>query len=325
MRMAEIGEGSTDTRRRAGYDELITRSTDMLVIDTVISILVDARLVITSTLPPESTRVVEVAHEALIREWPTLREWLNEDRQGRILHQRLIEDTGEWIKLDRDPGRLYRGAKLNQASDWADKNAAFLSLQEQEFLEASHILEEKEAEQARRLARASRLQRVFIALTAILILAVSYLVYTFIYDIEPAKMSGFYNIALAEFPSVSGELNQGALVNSDLTQQLYDSLKDQLQEYPNILIWHDSPELEDLNVKVGAVQGENKQQRVEAAESLAARLNADMVIYGVINFSNNPRNSDWSFTWRRNLTTTMRIFKEISSLDDRSRWMDLIL
>jgi hypothetical protein len=83
---------------------LITRATDTVTIDTVLGILTDARLITTDTLEPGDTRVVEVAHEALIREWPTLREWLNQNRQGLILHRQLTEDTNDWLKLGRDSG-----------------------------------------------------------------------------------------------------------------------------------------------------------------------------------------------------------------------------
>ena len=39
---------------------------------------------------------VEVAHEALLREWPRLRGWLEEDVQGRALHRHLIGAAREW-------------------------------------------------------------------------------------------------------------------------------------------------------------------------------------------------------------------------------------
>ncbi len=67
--------------------------------------LVDARLITTS----EGT--VEVAHEALIREWPALREWLAQDREGLRLQRHLTEAAQEWELLERDPGALYRGAR----------------------------------------------------------------------------------------------------------------------------------------------------------------------------------------------------------------------
>jgi hypothetical protein len=64
LRMAEVGQDSQDTRRRATYDELITRSTDVLVIDAVVGVLVDA-------VGDRGTRQAAVsgsgAHEALIR------------------------------------------------------------------------------------------------------------------------------------------------------------------------------------------------------------------------------------------------------------------
>ena len=58
---------------------------------------------------------VEVAHEALIREWPTLRDWLEENREGLRLHRHITEASHEWELLGRDPGALYRGAHLVQA------------------------------------------------------------------------------------------------------------------------------------------------------------------------------------------------------------------
>ena len=52
--------------------------------------LADARLITTGE------HGVEVAHEALIREWPTLREWLDADREGLRLHRHLTEAAQEW-------------------------------------------------------------------------------------------------------------------------------------------------------------------------------------------------------------------------------------
>ncbi len=62
---------------------------------------------------------VEVAHEALIREWPTLRRWLEADREALLTHRRLTEEAEEWAELDRDAGALYRGLRLGQAEEWA--------------------------------------------------------------------------------------------------------------------------------------------------------------------------------------------------------------
>jgi hypothetical protein len=282
LRMAEVGEDSHDTRRRATYSELITRATDELLIEAVIKILADARLVTTDTLQPGGTKVVEVAHEALIREWPTLRSWLEEDRAGLILHQHLTDDTNEWIKAGGDPGLLYRGSRLQQASTWAEGNPDALSLQEQDFLEASRRQAQEEAEQARRLARASRLQRIFIGVTALLLVAIAYLAYNFFFRQDPVFMNGFFNIAVADAAEHTEEGSPSPTLDSSdqaVAEIIYNGLNEELGQNPNILIWHDGPELRDLNVTIGPVGGGTPEAQLQSAAQIAERLQANMVIY----------------------------------------------
>jgi WD40 repeat protein len=101
--------------------------------------LADARLVTTG----EDT--VEVAHEALIREWPLLRGWLEEDREGLRVHRHLTEAAGEWARLGREEGELYRGARLAAAGEWEASHSEALNPLEREFLAASRELAEREA------------------------------------------------------------------------------------------------------------------------------------------------------------------------------------
>ena len=61
----------------------------------------------------------EVAHEALLREWPRLRSWLEEDRDGRRLHHRVAAAAIDWDASGRDPTELYRGTRLEAALDWS--------------------------------------------------------------------------------------------------------------------------------------------------------------------------------------------------------------
>ncbi|MGD8750689.1 MAG: hypothetical protein PVG14_04660, partial [Anaerolineales bacterium] len=172
VRLAELGDDSQDTRRRAAFSELITKSTDTEVIDAVLRILIDARLVTTGVVEPGDTKVVEVAHEALIREWPTLREWLEANREGLILHRQLTDDTHDWLKYERDHGILYRGARLERALAWASENPDVLSLQEAEFLETSRKASQEEKQRAERLAHAARNQRILVGSIAALALFV---------------------------------------------------------------------------------------------------------------------------------------------------------
>ena len=56
--------------------------------------------------------VVEVTHEALIRGWPELRGWIDEDRDRLRAERRLSDAAAEWDRGGRDEGALYRGARL---------------------------------------------------------------------------------------------------------------------------------------------------------------------------------------------------------------------
>ena len=79
---------------------------------------------------------VEVAHEALLREWPRLRAWLDDDAHGRRLHLHLTEAAREWAAAGREPGELYRGARLAAALEWAGAHGDDLNALEREFLDA---------------------------------------------------------------------------------------------------------------------------------------------------------------------------------------------
>jgi WD40 repeat protein/class 3 adenylate cyclase len=158
LRLTELGEGTQDTRRRAKISELVPPAPygDPKQVEEVLVKLADARLITTG----EGT--AEVAHEALIREWPTLREWLSEDREGLRVHRRLTEASQEWELLDQDPGALYRGARLAQAVEWSEANPHHLNAQEKAFLDASQDASqreeaEREAQRQRELEAAQKL------------------------------------------------------------------------------------------------------------------------------------------------------------------------
>ena len=86
---------------------------------------------------------VEVAHEALLREWPRLRRWLEQDSEGRRLHQHLRAAAREWDAGGRDPGELYRGARLAAALEWSAAHGPELNASERTFLDAGRAANER--------------------------------------------------------------------------------------------------------------------------------------------------------------------------------------
>ena len=144
LRLTELGEGAEDTRRRVQLAELMPKPQEKATIENVLQTLADARLVTTDK------EEVEVAHEALIRSWPMLRGWLDENREGIRLQRRLLEDAQRWDKeLDRDREALYSGRRLEQVAEWESTSAFELSDLEQTFLEASKARAARERRQRR--------------------------------------------------------------------------------------------------------------------------------------------------------------------------------
>ena len=113
---------------------------------------------------------VELAHEALLREWPRLRDWIAEDRDALMVLGRVREATSTWVELERDPGALYRGAPLEVALDVAAGRAGDLPQVEREFLDASREERDRgqrdEAARVARQARANRRLRIQLAVIA---------------------------------------------------------------------------------------------------------------------------------------------------------------
>jgi WD40 repeat protein/DNA-binding SARP family transcriptional activator len=151
LRLVGAGEGDTVVRARVALEEFPGEA------GAVLAELTDSRLLTVSA------GEVEVAHEALLREWPRLRVWLEEDAEGRRLHHHLRAAAREWDAGGRDPGELYRGARLTAAQDWAVDHDPELNALERGFLDDSLAASER----AHR-----RLQTVLAGVASLLIVAV---------------------------------------------------------------------------------------------------------------------------------------------------------
>jgi DNA replication protein DnaC len=157
LRLTELGEGTQDTRRRAALAELLSQNEERAKVEQVLKTLADARLLTTSN------DGAEVAHEALIRQWPTLQNWLGEDREGLRLHRQVTEAAQDWEGNEREESYLFRGGRLEQTNEWVARNDTRLNQLETEFLAASGMLEMGELSKAQAVAaertRASRFLR----------------------------------------------------------------------------------------------------------------------------------------------------------------------
>src|SRR5258708_32715059 len=104
-----------DTRRRVPKADLLLLGVRQEV-EQVLARLASSRLIATGREGEEV--FVEISHEALIREWVRLREWLNHNREELVAQRRLRQAAEEWDALGRDAGALLRGARLAQGEEW---------------------------------------------------------------------------------------------------------------------------------------------------------------------------------------------------------------
>jgi WD40 repeat protein/tRNA A-37 threonylcarbamoyl transferase component Bud32 len=151
LRLTELGEATLDTRRRVPLADLSPGA--------LLEQLTAARLLV---VDDDS---VEIAHEALIREWPRLRGWLTEDREELRTLQQLTTAARSWDDTGRNEADLYRGPRLAAALELPGD----LSRVEREFLDASNDAQTRDLMDARRRAR--RLRVLLAAVAAALVAA----------------------------------------------------------------------------------------------------------------------------------------------------------
>jgi DNA-binding SARP family transcriptional activator/WD40 repeat protein len=132
--------------------------------DRLIELLVRARLV------TSDEGVVELAHEALVRAWPRLRGWLDDDVEGQRILRHLTMTADSWDALHQPDSELYRGVRLAQAVEWQQRVQPDLAPQERAFLDASVEAEQAEVRAAearqRTQARQNRRLRALLVTTA---------------------------------------------------------------------------------------------------------------------------------------------------------------
>jgi WD40 repeat protein/serine/threonine protein kinase/DNA-binding SARP family transcriptional activator len=164
LRLITLGEGVEGTRRRVLRSEL--RAVGGAQLSSAIDAFGAARLLTFDRDPITRSPTVEVAHEALLREWGRLRRWVAESKGDIRLQRFLARTAGEWLAAGKDDSYLLRGARLSRLEDWSGGSIA-LSRNESDFLAASiaardarrseeETRRQRELETARKLAEAEK-------------------------------------------------------------------------------------------------------------------------------------------------------------------------
>jgi hypothetical protein len=192
LRMIQLGEGREVTSKRIRRDDVFREGEARDRVEHVLDRLIrEARLVKLTGGESGTDAQIEVAHEALVRNWRQLGDWLEAKREIDRKRWRLKDAAQQWERTGRDVGALWRGALLEESLRYSDLNEL-----EQEFVAASqaeletaerereaarqrelaqaHALAEEQRRRADEQARSARqLRRLLIALAAVFVLALS--------------------------------------------------------------------------------------------------------------------------------------------------------
>ncbi len=147
LRLVKLGMQSEVLRRRVSPSELETIGNNSQEVEGLIDQLVGYRLITLDYDPATGSAMVEIAHEALIREWSQLRDWLEDSRED-IRQQRLLAAAAsDWREANKDSSYLLSGTHLIQFQSWAENSLVELGPAESEFLTTS--LHEKQRQDRR--------------------------------------------------------------------------------------------------------------------------------------------------------------------------------
>ncbi|MFJ7263264.1 hypothetical protein ACIQV2_24230 [Streptomyces globosus] len=166
LRLVMIGEDSDPARRRIVREDLADGGAE-----AVVEAFTRARLLTQGRTAGERAHdTVEISHEALLRGWPRLRQWIENERAGGLVRRSLVEAAERWRSHGRDPSFLHRGSRLATARAWAEHpgNRQSVPPGVREFLAAATARE-------RRGVR--RLYQAVAALTALLLATGAALLY----------------------------------------------------------------------------------------------------------------------------------------------------
>ncbi|MEV6767808.1 trypsin-like peptidase domain-containing protein [Nocardia sp. NPDC051030] len=106
--------------RGEGFVRVQVAMRDFPELRTAAGRLARERLVVTGR-DTDDTDIVELAHQALIENWPRLREWLDHDRAFLEWEQQADAARRAWHARGEDDGALLRGSALQASEDWIAK------------------------------------------------------------------------------------------------------------------------------------------------------------------------------------------------------------
>jgi hypothetical protein len=141
---------SERTRAQVSMREIRSLSGEPDAIEEVVQYLASMRLLVIESAVGDDGKNVEIVHESLIQEWPSLKGWLDDSQEDAAFLARLRAAAEQWEKHGRAAGMLWRDESAREGQRWREHYSGALSSREVAYLDAVLTL-------ANRAARTKRL------------------------------------------------------------------------------------------------------------------------------------------------------------------------
>ena len=160
LRLVAIVGSDEWSRRRITGSELTAIAADTVDLQTVLDVFGEYRLLTFDRDVVSGSATVEVAHDALLREWSRLQAWMEDGRDDLDRHAHFTTALAEWNEAGEAADYLLSGKRLADYEQWAVESTLLLSTPEQRFLDVSVAHREHErVSEAQRTARESKRDR----------------------------------------------------------------------------------------------------------------------------------------------------------------------
>ena len=113
--LVQLGEGASDTRRRADVDNLVGYKEQPESVKRVIDRFAHPGVRLVTVSSESGIETAEVTHEALFANWGKMKEWLDSSRSDIRFGRRLEAAAVEWRQNNKSKGYLLRGKQLQDA------------------------------------------------------------------------------------------------------------------------------------------------------------------------------------------------------------------
>ncbi|NWF70389.1 MAG: protein kinase [Chloroflexi bacterium] len=170
LRLITLNEGAEATRRRILQSDLLSGADteERKRLEQIMNTFAKYRLLTFDNEQQTRYPTVEIAHEALIREWQEFREWIRSSREELDSQRRLITASGDWANGKGDASFLASGARLEEFTKLRDSKTLILSEQESEFIAASLALRQRNVRRRNTVIAALVVLTIVAVLTAVL-------------------------------------------------------------------------------------------------------------------------------------------------------------